>query len=337
MRKAIALTLALIIMLSLGACSQSDLPISSSAGSTAPTVPAETVDSLFALRSDMKPPIMAVADFGFPELRTEADVMNYLLDEYPNWMKEMDFIRQIPSERFVRACSWEAWGQLLCIVPRDPMATVCVNLARWDNGVLVSEEVLYRSESGEPILLLTDLTEEALTTIIVTDSDGRGISWSPYLGYYEALPGGGYAGHLVMDFTPDSEKSPYELALRQGWYIPTIGDLEGGFFLSALGYGLELQPDAIAGDNGGTAIIYDVDAAGMLTESYRGSWSYEDELLYLSLIPLQDDGVLIDDTFPVLLDPWGEGILWIGRSASGIGLPHFMEELSCDELLLSAG
>lgn len=328
--------LALAAMLLLCACTQAD-PLAQSTDAAVLPAPAETGDALSALRSDMKPPIMAVADFGFPELRGEADVMNYLLDEYPSWMNEMDFIGKIPPERFVRACSWEAWGQLVCIVPRDPAATVCVNLACWEDGILVSEEVLYRSESGDPILLLTDMTEYALTTVIVTDSDGRGVSWSPYWGYHEALPDGGYAGHLVMDFTPDSEKSPYELALRQGWEVPQIGDLEGGFWLSAFDYGLELQSDSIPGDNGGNAIIYDVDEVGALTESYRGSWFYEDSMLHLLLVPRQDQGVLIDDVFPVLRDPWGGEILWIGRSASGIGLPHFTEELSCDELMLSKG
>lgn len=330
------LALLLSLMLLLCACAQED---SSSQYHELSTVPAATEidDPLSALRSNMKPPIMAVADFGFPELSTDADVMAYLLDEFPNWMKEMDFISKIPPERFVRACDWDAWGQLLCIVPRDPAATVCVNLACWEDGVLVSEEVLYRSESGDPIMLLTDLSEYALTTVLVMDSDGRGISWSPYLGYYEALPDGGYAGHLVMDFSPVSEKSPYELALRQGWQAPQIGDLAGCFWLSAFDYGLELQPDSIPGGNGGNAIIYDVGEDGSLAESYRGSWSYEEGMLRLSLLPLHDSGIPIDDMFPVLLDPWGEGTLWIGRSASGIGLPQFPEELFSDELLLSKG
>ena len=336
--------LILCLMLLLAACAQAEpaaetVPTAPTAATAPmmPPAPVQTDDSLSALRTDMKPPIMAVADFGFPELSAEFDEMDYLLDEYPNWMKKMDFISQIPQERIIRACRLEDWGQLLCIVPRDADATVCVNLACRKDGVLISEEVLYRSESGDPILLLTDMSESAMATVIVTGSDGRGVSWSPYLGYYEALPEDGYYGHRVMDFSPISEKTPYEQALRQGWYLPRFGDLVGSFWLSSFGYGLELAEDAVPGDNGGTAIIYDVDAIGALSESYRGSWSYENGMLYLSLIPLQDHGVLVDDTFPVLLDPWGAGDLWIGRSESGIGLPHFTDELSCDELLLSIG
>lgn len=329
------LTLLLTLLLLLSACAQTEP--GTETVPTEPAAPVETGDSLSALRTDMKPPIVAVADFGFPELSAEFDEMDYLLDEYPNWMKKMDFISQIPEERIVRACDWEDWGQLLCIVPRDPAATVCVNLACWEDGVLTSEEVLYRSESGDPILLLTDLTEYALTTVLVTDSEGRGVSWSPYWGYFEAVPEEAYSGHLVMDFTPDSEKTPYELAVRQGWYVPRLGDLEGGFWLSSFGYGLELLDDAASGGNGGTAVIYDMNEMGELTESYNGHWSYENGMLQLSLVPLQDQGTLVDDTFPVLLDPWGDGSLWIGRSASGAGLPHFTQWLSCDELLLSMG
>ena len=46
-------------------------------------------------------------------------------------------------------------GSLFCVVPRDPNATVVVNRVRWNEakGGYETLEVLYRSESGDPILL----------------------------------------------------------------------------------------------------------------------------------------------------------------------------------------
>lgn len=78
-------------------------------------------DALSALRADMKPPVIAVANFHFPELSDNFGIMDYLLDEYPNWMAENDFIRNMPDERVVITCGYEAWANLVCVVPYDPL------------------------------------------------------------------------------------------------------------------------------------------------------------------------------------------------------------------------
>ena len=130
----------------------------------------------------------------------------------------------------------------------------------------------------------------------------------------------------------DSEEyigeDPYAYAISQGGQIPEFSELVDTFWLSWSGYALELMDDSVPGDNSGTAVIYDVDEIGAYTESYSGSWSYEDGWLYLSLVPV-GNGYLVDDSFPVLML---DGELLIGRTANGTGLPHFYADTLLDTL-----
>jgi hypothetical protein len=123
--------------------------------------------------------------------------------------------------------------------------------------------------------------------------------------------------------------SPFDYALSQGWQIPELWELADTFWLSDSDYALELMDDSVSGDNGGWAVLYDVGENGAYTKSYNGSWTYEDGMLHLSLVPLSDDGYFVDDSFPVLMQ---DGYLWIGRNAYGTGLPHFYADQQIDIL-----
>ena len=126
-----------------------------------------------------------------------------------------------------------------------------------------------------------------------------------------------------------NSESPYDYALSEGWQVPELSQLMDTFWLSWSGYALELADDSVPGDNGGWAKLYDVDEIGAYTESYSGYWQYEDGLLHLSLVPAKENGVFVDDSFPVLML---DGELRIGRTATGIGLPHFYSDMLMDTL-----
>ena len=298
-----------------------------------PTVPSGQTDALSALREDMKPPLIAVADFGFPALSEEFGIMDYLWDKYPRWIEERDFIRNIPEERIVRTTDcYGDWVQLLCIVPRDPASTVSVTVTRCDPETYEQLETreAYHSETGEPIFLLADIAEHITVTVVVIDSEGRGVSWIPYWDNAHPIPEDGYYGALMMDFTPISEKTAYENAISQGWYVPELAELMGTEWLSQMNfYAMDLMDNSVPGDNGGWVTIYDQNMIGAYTQSYSGSWDYADGMLHLSLVPEFEDGYLVDDSFPVLML---EGELWIGRNEDGIGLPHFFENQQEDTL-----
>ena len=113
---------------------------------------------------------------------------DWMDDTVPGLCAQYTFIRNIPQERVVGDS-----GSLFCVVPHDPNATVAVNRVRWNEakGDYDTVEVLYRSESGDPILLFvsndlgsvpTDTTE-----LLLTDSHPDTLSWYPIPGIV-ALP-----------------------------------------------------------------------------------------------------------------------------------------------------
>ena len=113
---------------------------------------------------------------------------DWMNDTAPGLCAQYAFIRNIPQERVVGDS-----GSLFCVVPHDPNATVAVNRVRWNEakGGYDTVEVLYRSESGDPILLFvsndlgsvpTDTTE-----LLLTDSHSDTLSWYPIPGMV-ALP-----------------------------------------------------------------------------------------------------------------------------------------------------
>ena len=113
---------------------------------------------------------------------------DWMNDTAPGLCAQYTFIRNIPQERVV-----DDSGSLFCVVPHDPNATVAVNRVRWNEakGDYDTVEVLYRSESGDPILLFvsndlgsfpTDTTE-----LLLTDSHSDTLSWYPIPGMV-ALP-----------------------------------------------------------------------------------------------------------------------------------------------------
>ena len=90
------------------------------------------------------------------------------LDAYP-------FIKEIPPERWI--AHPEGGYEVYCIVPTDPKASTAVNT--WDinedNDFLgESDQVLYRSDCGDPILLLGNLSDIMPSLDVeIVDSTGR--------------------------------------------------------------------------------------------------------------------------------------------------------------------
>ena len=109
MKRWLCAILSLSLILALCACSASDGPAEET-GKVAQTEPSG--DALWQLRGDMKPPVIAVADFGFPDLSENFDIMDYLRDEYPKWLEKTEFLRDIPETQIVRSCGFGACAQL---------------------------------------------------------------------------------------------------------------------------------------------------------------------------------------------------------------------------------
>lgn len=335
MKRLTVIALTILLLLSFAACGEKDVAGDQTNDIPQPTTAAEPTDVLSALRTDMKPPIIAVAEFGFPELTEKFDVMDYLMDEYPKWLEEHDFIRNIPQERIIRACGNEGWCALVCIVPKDPAATVCVNVTRYMDAEPYEElgtEVAYRSESGEPILLLADANGLSVATVVVTDNEGRGVSWQPCWGNITAFPDDRYWSHLIMDFTPASEKSTSERYKEQGWVVPEASLLAGSW-QSHFGYVLDLVYEPGQGSDG-AAYLYEIDTEGYWLLTHGGNWRLYQGNLELNMRSEKENGDPISCALPVLIDPDWYGWLGIGRAEDGAALPYFTGDMDFDELFM---
>lgn len=149
-----------------------------------------------------------------------------LRDEVKALCAQYPFVQNIPRERVVGNS-----GSLFCVVPRDPNATVAVNRARWNEakGGYETLEVLYRSESGDPILLFvssdlgtvpTDTTE-----LLLTDSHPDTLSWYPIPGIVALPYDSENERRLAYDFTFYSQEGNDGFGSDIGWTCPSGSQL----------------------------------------------------------------------------------------------------------------
>ena len=220
---------------------------------------------------------------------------DWINDTAPGLCAQYTFVRNIPQERVVGDS-----GSLFCVVPRDPNATVAVNRVRWNEakGGYETLEVLYRSESGDPILLFvsndlgtvpTDTTE-----LLLTDSHPDTLSWYPIPGIV-ALPYD-YENDrkLAYDFTFYSQEGNDGFGSDIGWTCPTGSQLtqevwawDGNTDKPALAT-LELHANSSQEGDWGTATFTWWYESDFVTpeEVYTGDWGLTGNGEYSGVIML---------------------------------------------------
>ena len=162
----------------------------------------------------------------------EAGFPSWLWETNEAMLLEYPFIAEIDEEHIIGGA-----GHLYCIVPVDENATVAINRVQWNEKTQTDEvtEVLYRSESGEPVLLFANLDSiayEADTQVFIADNSGNTYEWYPSLDAMSYLaPCISEAGdYLSFDFTEYAwYDAPPEFAswLSDGWSGMTALGLAG--------------------------------------------------------------------------------------------------------------
>ena len=211
-------------------------PTAETGKETEPTQTELAVDdaSLVSLRQALveTPQLFAAAYLGYPEVidqDIQADPFK-IMQENAYWLsKNLPFLMEIPQDRIVGEN-----GELYCIVPRDENATVTVNKGIWDDdgGQQLYENVIYRSESGEPILLFCNGGGwEPDTQVVITDSDGTVTTWYPQLDDNQcAMPlRNDNWEDLFFDFSPYREiiMAKHSHMKDTQWKMPTAETLAG--------------------------------------------------------------------------------------------------------------
>ena len=217
-----------------------------------------------------------------------------LRDEVKALCAQYTFVRNIPQERVVGDS-----GSLFCVVPRDPNATVAVNRARWDEakGGYETLDVLYRSESGDPILLYAcaDMGESPFpdTEITVTDSSGRTAVWRPRYGTSIRPDDYDTDAPMGYDFTNYSQEHGEDYDDDYGgdvdgdvsWMAPTAEQLCRNMWVWDGDLDRQYAIASIFFEPGGWVTFewwYEEDN-GAYQEVYEGDWSLQDDMLGLRM------------------------------------------------------
>ena len=228
--------------------------------------------------------------------------------------------------------------------------------------------MLYRSESGEPVLLFANLdgiAYEADTQVFITDNNGSTCEWYPSLDAMSYLaPCISEAGdYLSFDFTKYAYyDAPSEFAdwLSDGWSGMTALGLAG-----SQSDGMGWITETMVGETGRYAYFslrfYPEDEAGGAVDlewTYKGSddteemWSgfwtiqtIQDGPSYvtlsLSLVGGKNYGVTdgpmyLCETYPLLISPSGTELL-VGAGESGICLPFMPQSTTACVLTQAVG
>ena len=295
----------------------------------------------------------------------EAGFPSWLWETNEAMLLEYPFIAEIDEEHIIGGA-----GHLYCIVPVDENATVAINRVRWNEKTHTDEvtEVLYRSESGEPVLLFANLdgiAYEADTQVFITDNSGNTCEWYPSLDAMSYLaPCISEAGdYLSFDFTKYAYyDAPSEFAdwLSDGWSGMTALGLAG-----SQSAGLNWITETTVGETGRYAYFSlcfrpgdEAGGAVDLEWTYKGSddteemWSgfwtiqtIQDGPSYvtlsLSLVGGKNYGVTdgpmyLCETYPLLISPSGTELL-VGAGESGICLPFMSQSTTACVLTQAVG
>ena len=144
----------------------------------------------------------AVAYLGQRERRDRSAMADWLSENCGDLISELPFLLNIPDDLILGA----GYGKLYCIVPRDENTSLAVNHITWQpqgNGLHpVADEVLYREEYAQPVLLFVDPEELDMEVNLVAD-DGTVVNWYPQEDLYGdlILPASEEGRLLLFDFS----------------------------------------------------------------------------------------------------------------------------------------
>ena len=292
---------------------------------------------------------------------------------FPAWLWETNeamllkypFIAEIDEEHIIGGA-----GHLYCIVPVDENATLAINRVQWNAQTQQEEvtEVLYRSETGEPVLLFANLdgvAYEADTQVFITDNNGNSCEWYPSLDAMSYLaPCISEAGdYLSFDFTEYAwYNAPAEFSawLADGWSGMTALGLAGSQ-RDGMGWITETMVGEtsryayfslrfyLEDETGGTVDLEWVyEDSDNIEEMWSGFWTIQTipdgpsyVTLSLSLVggnsyETSDGPFYMSETYPLLISPSGTELL-VGAGENGICLPFMSQSTTACVLTQAAG
>ena len=255
----------------------------------------------------------AAAYLGCREKGDTSKLSDWMLENCLDLTTEMPVMLTIPSERVLGP----GYGKLFCVIPRGENTSLAVNHITWQsqgNGLHpVADEVLYREEYAQPVLLFVDPEELDMEVNLVAD-DGTVVNWYPQEDLYGdlILPASEEGRLLLFDFSiytntiAIDHPEGWEPTGDDWWWPPTdLGLADTSWDCDE--WTLELHYGDCDPDYAGLANLY---------ECYDDRM--EDDCLRLDMSA--GVGSSLSGSFPVLISPSGE-YLYFQRSRIGEGMP----------------
>lgn len=174
---------------------------------------ADAEQALEDLREEMDGTEQAFAAAYLGTVDYDEDPIEKLEHYAPALCEDMPFLTQIPKKRIVGV----EQGEMYCIVPADPEASVQVYGWRInENEEEVYDDLLYESDSGEPFLLICNTGWNPDTILVVDD-----VTWYPQLDelYWLDVTCDEDWNDLLLDFSSYAEilTADYFDMLERGW------------------------------------------------------------------------------------------------------------------------
>ncbi len=268
-------------------------------------------------------------DEGFPKWLKENN--EALLNKYP-------YIAKIDKEHIIGSA-----GHLYLIAPTDRNATISINRAEWseEEPDCVPTEVIYRSESGEPVLLFANLSGVVYvpdTQVFITDNSGNTCEWYPVFdATNRIMPCSTEDGtRLSRDLSLYSYgwAAKYAEWLNDGWLGPTALGLAGSdtsgiiWFIDDTAWETDRKASFMLtfypmdGTEGRVDLDWLYEGENKFEEQWSGYWSLETELDSPSLLTLNlsrvggenfnttDGPMYISGTYPVMISLSGEELIF---------------------------
>ena len=306
----------------------------------------EAIALLRACMAGMDQQACAVAYLGHREAGDPSSLPDWLRANCAGLAEEMPFLLSIPAERILGGSD----GDLFCFVPRDDGSTFAVNRVRWaSNGAGVwpqNEEVLYRSEYAQPILVFShyeDYRDEPDIEIHVMAENGADVTWYPELGDGGniLLPADWDGNAAMLDFTVFGDTTgldyPEDWAdpPGDGWWLPPTDEGLADTTWVCGRWFMELRRGSGDPEYFGVAeLSYQFEDGQEYQRLYTGAWRMTEDCLELMLSA--GVGTSTGGCFPVLIAPSGEQ-LYIQESRDGISPPFFDDGVTSMTMTLSYG
>lgn len=283
--------------------------------------------ALAALRGELAQTdaLFAVAYLGYMDTEPQGYLMEWVIESNPKLLVRYPFLAKLDDEHCVGTV-----GEVYCIIPRSPDASVTVELLAWDGNDFVSSRELYSSKSGEAFLLTCNGGAFSQDTAVTIVEGAQKVVWYP--GFFDN-------GRIGLPFEAEKvlakdisiykplPSDPYLEYVQSGWLMPRSEGLKNTSWTADVFVNgepawlfMDLNADGTARMEWATKAVAETQGV------YTGTWRvYVENRNFLELSLSGPNGATVEDAYVVYISPSGLDLI-LGDGIMGTELPCDAQE-----------